>query len=353
MASVNELIEAANFEKSPLIRLLEGAAGGVVNQQNQFYDNAVRLVQAQRIQQDMQMAQAKEQREAMQRQRESELEAQTKAAFNGVPGSPQPVFPKQKITKVKDHEGNVTTSTTYGDDGGSLGIPASVMSFVEKGDLEGLTQAYGGSVPIEVARLATANRAQTGVANRFETTTGMRVKEGKTRSTEKLRDDFTSQSKGFQNVTESYQRVIASAKDPSPAGDLALIFNYMKTLDPGSTVREGEFATAAQSGAFGDRIKAAAGRIANGERLSDEMRADFVNRAKLLYESQQSLQSQREQEFRRVGEGTGADVDKAIINFGAPKDSSPGQSSVKPGAVEDGYVFKGGDPADPKNWVKQ
>ena len=44
--------------------------------------------------------------------------------------------------------------------------------------------------------------------------------------------------KSFAEQASAYGRVVASAEDPSPAGDLALIFNYMKVLDPGSTVRD-------------------------------------------------------------------------------------------------------------------
>jgi hypothetical protein len=63
----------------------------------------------------------------------------------------------------------------------------------------------------------------------------------------KLRDDFLKGSKVFVDTKDAYTRIQDSASDPSAAGDLALIFNYMKMLDPGSTVREGEFATAQDS----------------------------------------------------------------------------------------------------------
>ena len=36
-----------------------------------------------------------------------------------------------------------------------------------------------------------------------------------------------------------------------------------------------------------------------------------------------------------------------------PKPTSPTKNGPKPGAVEGGYRFKGGNPADPKNWEKQ
>ena len=103
-----------------------------------------------------------------------------------------------------------------------------------------------------------------------------------------LRDQYVKLASPFIAQRDAHGRVMASASNPDSAGDLALIFNYMKVLDPGSVVRESEFATAAASGSFGERIKALVGRISAGERLSGEMRADFVRRSKKLYQQAQA-----------------------------------------------------------------
>lgn len=105
-----------------------------------------------------------------------------------------------------------------------------------------------------------------------------------------FRKEFDALSSDYRKVRDSYSRVLASAQNPSAAGDLALIFNYMKILDPGSVVRESEFANAAASGSFGSRIQAAGLKIISGERLSPAMRADFVNRSTKLFNSQKNIQ---------------------------------------------------------------
>jgi hypothetical protein len=89
--------------------------------------------------------------------------------------------------------------------------------------------------------------------------------------------------KEFSTQADAYSRILASAANPSAAGDLSLIFQYMKVLDPTSVVRESEFAMAASAGSYGERIKSAVERAKNGERLSDDIRADFVKRAEMLY----------------------------------------------------------------------
>lgn len=108
----------------------------------------------------------------------------------------------------------------------------------------------------------------------------------------KLADDYERASKTFFEVRDSYNRVQSSAQNPSAAGDLALIFNYMKMLDPGSVVREGEFATAQNAGGVPDRIVAQYNKVISGERLSGNQRGDFVDRAKRLFDTASGQQGQ-------------------------------------------------------------
>lgn len=59
-------------------------------------------------------------------------------------------------------------------------------------------------------------------------------------------------------------------------GDIALIFQFMKSIDPASTVREGEFATAQNTGGLPDRIFNQYNRILEGDTLTDEQRLGFI-----------------------------------------------------------------------------
>lgn len=101
-----------------------------------------------------------------------------------------------------------------------------------------------------------------------------------------LRDDFRQDSKVFQGVADAYQRVSDSAADPSGAGDIALLYNYLKVLDPASTVREGEFATVGSSGGLPTQVQGFFSKMVNGK-LPDELRGDVVNRATRLYRGQE------------------------------------------------------------------
>lgn len=101
-----------------------------------------------------------------------------------------------------------------------------------------------------------------------------------------LRREFNTEAGPFETVSTSTVRALEAARDPSASGDLALIFNFMKILDPGSVVRETEFATAQNAAGVPERIRAQYNSVINGERLSEATRRDFVDRARRLYEGQ-------------------------------------------------------------------
>lgn len=132
------------------------------------------------------------------------------------------------------------------------------------------------------------------------------------------RKEFTAlpQVKDFANQTAAYGRIIASVEDPSPAGDLALIFNFMKVLDPGSVVREGEFATAANAGGVDERVRGMYNRVMSGERLTPEQRADFADRATRLYGNAQGQYKTIAEQYGKFATSAGLPPEQVIPDFG-------------------------------------
>lgn len=121
----------------------------------------------------------------------------------------------------------------------------------------------------------------------------------------KLRDEYRSISKDFESVADAYGRVQASVESPDAAGDIALIFNYMKMLDPGSVVREGEFATAQNAGGVNDSVRNMYNKIVSGERLQPSQRAMFSDRAEKLYNVARKKNDKRKAGIVRVGKRYG------------------------------------------------
>jgi len=137
---------------------------------------------------------------------------------------------------------------------------------------------------------------------------------------DKLRKEFIQQSKTFVDVQDAHRRVVSSAEDPSAAGDLALIFNYMKILDPGSVVREGEFATAQNSQGVPERIRAKYNQVMSGERLGEGARRDFVKRAGMMFEKQKQTHVKLRGEYDRIAKNMGIEPSNVIIDYIMPQE---------------------------------
>jgi len=151
-----------------------------------------------------------------------------------------------------------------------------------------------------------------------------------------LRKELSGLNKTFLTVRDSIQRVRASGKDPSAAGDLALIFNFMKILDPGSVVRESEFRNAEISRAFLDERGVPEGlvrlreNVLKGARLTPTQREDFLNRAEVLFDSQKQALTTRQQAFSGIAERAGVDVRNVVLPiFGVERPKTDRVNEIK------------------------
>lgn len=113
--------------------------------------------------------------------------------------------------------------------------------------------------------------------------------------------------KNFNDVSTQYRKIKQAAKNPSAAGDLSLIFSYMKMLDPGSTVREGEFANAQNAAGVPDQIVNLYNRAKSGERLNPNQRLDFQSQAERLYGSHLASKDAIDAEFGDLSARYGVD----------------------------------------------
>ena len=131
------------------------------------------------------------------------------------------------------------------------------------------------------------------------------------------RTEFTSLPavRSFAEQTSAFGRVVASAEDPSPSGDLALIFNFMKVLDPGSVVREGEFATAQNAGGIDERTRSLYNRLMSGERLTPVQREDFLDRSTRLYRQAEKQYTDISNQYSEFARAAGLPVEQIIPDF--------------------------------------
>jgi hypothetical protein len=119
-----------------------------------------------------------------------------------------------------------------------------------------------------------------------------------------LRDSYLKESKINVQAIEGFNKVArASTAEPSGANDVALVFGFMKTVDPNSVVREGEFATAENTGGVGARIRNLYNKLLEGQRLTTEQRKNFLESAKLQVQQYIFAQSQLESSYKNLATG--------------------------------------------------
>lgn len=139
-----------------------------------------------------------------------------------------------------------------------------------------------------------------------------------------MRDDFVRSSKDFKIRADAYKVIKGTVEDPSAAGDLSLIFSFMKLLDPNSTVREGEFANAENAAGVPTRIRARYNRIVDGQRLTKGQRNDFYQQTQNIYnaalEQQNKLIEQTKEIADRYKDLIGVDWNNIIFDYSIPGD---------------------------------
>ena len=99
-----------------------------------------------------------------------------------------------------------------------------------------------------------------------------------------LRKDIYSLGKEFRDVERSYGKLTGALKSGTAPGDLSAIFAYMKMIDPGSTVREGEMATAKNAAGIPERIMNMYNNARRGVMLNDTQRAEFAAEAQSMFD---------------------------------------------------------------------
>jgi hypothetical protein len=122
------------------------------------------------------------------------------------------------------------------------------------------------------------------------------------------------QYKNAQEVEARLSQVDELVKDPNGTTDEALIVIYNKALDPGSVVREGEFARSAENAGALTKIDNYMSKIKNGERISPDQRKDLVNTMKALRDGSRSYMKRMTQPYER--EIRDYDLDRNIIISG-------------------------------------
>lgn len=150
---------------------------------------------------------------------------------------------------------------------------------------------------------------------------------------EKLRKQHANESAVFQTVADAYSNIkaITDLKDPSSADNIALTYAQMKLYDPGSVVREGEFATAKNAGGVEERLRSQYNDALEGKFLTPEKIQNIRKSADTIYATQLKTQQKRDTQFKTLATKYGVDPERSVLDFISeekPADRNANNSNV-------------------------
>lgn len=111
---------------------------------------------------------------------------------------------------------------------------------------------------------------------------------------------WTAESADYLSSGQSLAAMMDYADQQSGAGDLGLIFSYMKMLDPASVVREGEQVQAVKTGNIGDQLWATYEKVASGEKLTPKQRYNFIRSAAARFNTLTNTQKRLNKHFEGI-----------------------------------------------------
>lgn len=311
MPSVQELLQVLEADKSPFTSLLEGFAGGYANAQQNRIENAKRLMEIDKMRQEQELARQEQQRriaEDLRIRTERGITSDLKAQ-GGIPS----VTPQQKQKKVIESDpktGLYSEKITYETDDTTPKETFTPEQYAYSMKPDGTPEELK-VIQDRLRGLFPDGR----IPKDYKVDSGARNERNVIQQTNQIRSQYIKDSNEFQGYSRKMQTVIDSAKNPTAAGDLSLIYAYMKMLDPTSVVREGEFATAQNTGSIPQAIVAKYNKVVSGERLSDDIRNDFVKRARMIYKGQAERQAQLKREYKNISLQSGVDPARTIIDY--------------------------------------
>tara|TARA_R110000822_G_scaffold292034_1_gene414020 strand:+ start:373 stop:1578 length:1206 start_codon:yes stop_codon:yes gene_type:complete len=170
---------------------------------------------------------------------------------------------------------------TAGDDPvGPLSIEGKLQSdinlgFITKEQLKGGKDITFSSVTQNPDGSTTGISSKTGVLEIIPTNTGDVQNVQQVDAINKLITEAKKDKRidNFITVSSNFDRVDSASSNA--AGDLALVFSFMKMLDPGSVVREGEQALARNAAGVPERVRTTYNNILEGVSLSSTQRQSF------------------------------------------------------------------------------
>jgi hypothetical protein len=136
-----------------------------------------------------------------------------------------------------------------------------------------------------------------------------------------LRKEFADlpEVKGYKAAVPAFNAIEDAARRNNPQADINLIYGLAKLYDPTSVVREGEYATIANSQAIPDWLKGQAQRLQGGGRLTPDTKAQILREARGRIGSYEREYQGAQQVYDRIATERGGDPRNVFTPVGSSR----------------------------------
>lgn len=124
-----------------------------------------------------------------------------------------------------------------------------------------------------------------------------------------LRKEFQSlpEVKNYKHAIPAFKGIEDAIKRDTPQSDINIVYGIAKLYDPTSVVREGEYATVANSPNIPDRIKGYANYLAGGGRLTKKVKDEIYAEARSRMQSFEGEYQGARGDFESIASRSGSD----------------------------------------------
>lgn len=142
--------------------------------------------------------------------------------------------------------------------------------------------------------------------------------------------------KKFYGRADALRTILGNARKPSQAGDVAIVYTFMKMLDPTSTVNKGELAMAQNIGSIPTRIASLYNALLVGEvNLTADQRAGIVNSAKQTYDESKVGYQATYDHYLKKADQYGLNAENFIRRYGLNEEQYSDLTKITKGLPND------------------
>jgi hypothetical protein len=178
-------------------------------------------------------------------------------------------------------------------------------------------------------------RSESYKASREASDVGKLTPEKRFKFEEDLRNRYDNNSKDFQKISSAYTGIKATGGvDASPVNRVAKVFSFVRMVDPGSVVREGDFEALRSTRGYAlspDWFKQEVDRLSTGAPIKDDTVKQINAAAGDLYKSARARDAEMRVQIQAVAKDYNLDPSKLFV--ARQEKTTDEEAAAQPGPV--------------------